>query len=88
MQRLGGEHRGPVVADPFEHGGQPELDRLRHALGLQPGDDVAGCVPAHPAPDFRAGHLEAMRAQVLVAVPGGGTMTSRCRSDSTGASYS
>ena len=70
MQRRGREHRGPVVADPFEHGGQPELDRLRHALGLQQCDDVAGRVPAHPAPHLRAGDLEPVRAQVLVTVPG------------------
>ena len=70
MQRPGREHRRPVVADPFQHGGQLELDHLRHVVGLQPGHDVAGRVPAHPAPRFRASYLKAVRAQVLVAMAG------------------
>ena len=88
-QDAGGKHCGTVVAYPLDDGGQPELDGLRHALGLQPGDDVAVGVPAHPAAHGGAGDLEPVRAPVLVAVAGrrhdDQPLAQRLR---TGASYS
>jgi hypothetical protein len=45
-QGLCWKHSRPVVTDPFDYGGKPELNGLRHALGAQPGDNVAMLVPA------------------------------------------
>ena len=81
-QDAGGKHRGPVVAYPLQHGGQPELDGLRHALGLSAGDDVPWRPGARGAAHRGAGDLQPVGPPVLVAVAAGGTMTSRWRSAS------
>ena len=69
-QRRGRQHGRPVGPDPFEDGGQPELDRLGHPLGPHQGHHVAVHVPADGAPGLDSVHVEPVRAPVLVPVAG------------------
>jgi hypothetical protein len=64
------EQGGPVAQHPLDHGREPELDGLRHAVGVQPGHDVAVHVPADGAPGRDAAHLKPVRPPVLIPVAG------------------